>query len=508
MKKKFLSLCIVISLLTAFIPAVFATEYDMLLGDIDNDDAITSADARLILRAAVGLEALEDDMIYRADVDGAGGITSADARLTLRTAVSLEPLEKMYHTHQNIEVNQTGDCEKPTFNALKCEICGFQKMLSFTNAPGHDWTPYEVMNKYHSRECLRCGKVETEACKIIEIENSPATCEEDGLVVYDCICGKYREEKVLPGGHAFSEWVLKNGAYSRSCARCGEAETTLDWLSAKVNPLKNAEESIQYVTNICSTYVKTEAKDYDFGTILVDSTVKSLISDELNSEEIKYNGPTKNIPAADEVFPAKGKEYVFELTEDDVKSIVVSENQKVDALASFPSSPSADASSSEKVFIEAIAGYKARQIENAVKVSITLNQLKATRSGMGADSKNIYTYTCGKKTLPADSALPLERFYGLRLQDICREFPQSQSEEDMDFSMDIDCPSATADASADWYFDGETMEPIACVYEITIDIVQEITLNAMNIINGTIDMDSKMVYCYVYLFDNYYSEAE
>ena len=62
----------------------------MVLGDVDGDGSITSSDARLALRVAVGLENLNDSQKKPADVDGDGQITASDARLILRAAVGLE----------------------------------------------------------------------------------------------------------------------------------------------------------------------------------------------------------------------------------------------------------------------------------------------------------------------------------------------------------------------------------------------------------------------------------
>lgn len=67
------------------------------MGDVDLDGAVTAADARLALRAAVGLEefaAAEEwtDLIQccQGDVDNDGEITAGDARTILRAAVGLE----------------------------------------------------------------------------------------------------------------------------------------------------------------------------------------------------------------------------------------------------------------------------------------------------------------------------------------------------------------------------------------------------------------------------------
>ena len=59
----------------------------VIVGDADGDGKVTSADARLILRAAVGLENVS---LERGDIDGDGKITSSDARDALRMATGQE----------------------------------------------------------------------------------------------------------------------------------------------------------------------------------------------------------------------------------------------------------------------------------------------------------------------------------------------------------------------------------------------------------------------------------
>ena len=61
-----------------------------MLGDVNGDGRITSADARLALRAAVNLEVLTDLQRLAADVDQDNNVRSADARLILRVAVGLD----------------------------------------------------------------------------------------------------------------------------------------------------------------------------------------------------------------------------------------------------------------------------------------------------------------------------------------------------------------------------------------------------------------------------------
>ena len=62
------------------------------LGDVDGDNAITPADARLALRAAVGLDQVEKntDVFNATDADRNGKIEAEDARLILRVSIGLE----------------------------------------------------------------------------------------------------------------------------------------------------------------------------------------------------------------------------------------------------------------------------------------------------------------------------------------------------------------------------------------------------------------------------------
>ena len=73
---------------------------EYLLGDIDKNGEISSADARLALRGAVGLENYEPGTIdfLLADADKDNELKASDARLILRCAVGLEEFEETVKT--------------------------------------------------------------------------------------------------------------------------------------------------------------------------------------------------------------------------------------------------------------------------------------------------------------------------------------------------------------------------------------------------------------------------
>lgn len=69
-----------------------ALEPEIKNGDVDGNDTVDATDARLALRAAVGLDTLTDELKKAADVDKDGDVDATDARLILRAAVGLEKL--------------------------------------------------------------------------------------------------------------------------------------------------------------------------------------------------------------------------------------------------------------------------------------------------------------------------------------------------------------------------------------------------------------------------------
>ena len=83
-----------------------------VFGDVDDDGAVTAADARIALRHAVELEAIESsaDRIC-ADVDFDGAITAADARIILRTAVGLEEPFTEVPEGKEIKIERTEEVE-------------------------------------------------------------------------------------------------------------------------------------------------------------------------------------------------------------------------------------------------------------------------------------------------------------------------------------------------------------------------------------------------------------
>ena len=75
---------------------------DYLPGDLDGNEKVTAADARLCIRAAAKLETLSAEQLKAADFDGTGKITTANARKILRASAKIEEIDVVV----NIEPGQ------------------------------------------------------------------------------------------------------------------------------------------------------------------------------------------------------------------------------------------------------------------------------------------------------------------------------------------------------------------------------------------------------------------
>ena len=147
--------------LTCLIPAVSAFNTSAkaadvsgrYLGDVDGDGRVTSADARLALRAAIELEDYAPGTLQflYADYDGNGDITSADARMILRTAVALEEL-KYLDTEPN---DSNEDPLKAEEEAKKRDLEKDNKQTDPEPAPPQEEPAYQGDG---INTCMYCGK--------------------------------------------------------------------------------------------------------------------------------------------------------------------------------------------------------------------------------------------------------------------------------------------------------------------------------------------------------------
>ncbi len=189
MTKRILSIIMAVMMILTVIPMTLASAN--ILGDVDGNGDITAADARLALRASVGLETLSDTAKLAANADLTGDITAADARLILRASVGLESL----HTHSyKSTVTKAATCTEKGVKTFTCD-CG-DSYTEEIAATGHK----AVTDKAVAATCTSTGKTEGSHCDVCghiikaqttvnKLGHTPAvdkttvkapTCKEDG----------------------------------------------------------------------------------------------------------------------------------------------------------------------------------------------------------------------------------------------------------------------------------------------------------------------------------------
>lgn len=288
MKKRILSVLLTALMLISLFPVSLA--FAGTLGDVDENGTLTAADARLALRASVGLENLTPAQITAADADFSGDITAADARLILRASVGLETL----HTHSYTEaITKNATCTEKGTKTFTCE-CGdtytediapsghkavTDKAVASTctkagktegshcsvcnkvltaqeNVPAKGHTPKldsSTVIKVTCKEngytgdtkCTVCGIV-TKKGTVIEAKGtehiwqtaiSPAGCTQDGYSVQQCSVCDYIDESTYKAGekakgHSWGEWTevkatcTEEGYKIRTCSVCAADEKT------------------------------------------------------------------------------------------------------------------------------------------------------------------------------------------------------------------------------------------------------------------------------------------
>ncbi len=173
MKKKILTtLSVVAAALTIIVSSVLPAGA-FLVGDVaDNDNAVTASDARLVLRASVGLEAFTEELKAVADTDEDGTLSASDARTILRMSVGLEE-QKHFFTK---EITLAPTCTAKGTMVLTCTECD-EVIETELDALGHDFGEPEI---------------------IVAV-----TCETNGEEKYTCKregCG-HSEPRIVPAGH-------------------------------------------------------------------------------------------------------------------------------------------------------------------------------------------------------------------------------------------------------------------------------------------------------------------
>ena len=269
------------------------------VGDVDANGKVDATDARLALRAAVGLDTLTDEGKQAADVDVNGTVDATDARLILRAAVGLEEL----HVHSfTTEVIKAADCENAGEEKLTC-TCGYTETKTVP-ALGH---------------------------KTVTEEAVKATCTEDGKTekVYCTVCEKVlKEQTVVPAtGHKFGAVSVTSAV---KCSNDG-CDAEIPAFNTIVNGLKVHDDGVNYFTGIFE-----DISHYDEPE--VGGTLKDMMEGEDMAEttETTYAPLVVDSLITKKNFHTQGADFVSSLSDGDVKSIKIEKADTVDFVNALP----------------------------------------------------------------------------------------------------------------------------------------------------------------------------
>ena len=456
-----------ISLLMCILLAT--TSFATALGDIDKDGIVSAADARLALRAAVGLEKLTEEEKALADVDGISGITSADARLILRVAVGLEKLD---HTHSfgKWTVTKAATCTTDGVQTRKC-ACGEKETKKI--AAGHTFGKWTV--------------------------TKAATCTTDGVQTRKCECGE-KETKKIAAGHTFTT-DKATVSQSKVCTRCKTVKEKS--FNEYVNAIKEQPHIISYLSSTeNSSKVTSNTMKIDRSQLFLLLTtmggysakeankeinaIENELTNGMNYSEKENSAFNKNRTLTDNNYPIKGSKIVSELEDTDVASYTVEKVNAVDFREFLEDTYTATTTEQKKA--EDTSNYRYLKSDKLVRLTVELKTEKYS------ELKNSGT----QKTA-------LMKVTDINIRKMADEVLDLNSVEDMGDFATATCKEITTNAKIIVYIDTTNNAPVASCYITSVVCNPILTIDFMGLIEGAVDFTTTTKTVSLYFFDDYFA---
>lgn len=471
------------------------------LGDVDADGKVTAADARLALRASVGLEKYTANSapFTASDVDADGRITAADARLILRAAVGLEKLVPK-HVHSfgawTAEKNEKGIATGKHVRTCACgeketAACSFgSKVYTSSNK-----TPTCTQGTTYYTECSVCKYKKTGGeAKLghnyVTSARTEATCTVNGSKTSKCKrCGDVKTEVLPAPGHRCRG--TENFSINKDivCIVCGEK--VLPSFNTLVNGLKDGSHTFRsFEKNVSSgKLLKNNIKvNPIFEALMGDEDFGAMLAEEFTHADESYSSYTADSKLTAANFPLIEKTIVSALKDEDVKSLTVTPMNSIDMLSALPDSVKMT-SVNGSTYNFSLADYKTNAAHKVNKVEITIPSEKYSTIKNNSDET------------------ALMRIYGSDLRKLVKEMPSGDMEEE-GMSVKMTLADMTSDLTVTYYFDAATNAPLAAVYAFGLSMDQHVTmdfsLESINVMSGTMDMTLNSHDCIYYFFNGYF----
>ena len=228
-------------LLTAVLPAgaeepyvAESDAYCSALGDTDGDRAVTTKDARAVLRSVLWLEVLPDRVQQLCDLDGRTGLSAEDARKVLRIAIGLE--SRPAHLDEKTVTTQPATCYEQGISAHICAYCGEYYNFGVIPERPHTAAGWDIEREptcsnpgVKRQYCMFCGiQIAEESIPVtqhiygpMQFKSDTPDCTRAQEVYKVCINCGYVDEWIRLGTSHSYEWVT---VLEPTCTELGKQE--------------------------------------------------------------------------------------------------------------------------------------------------------------------------------------------------------------------------------------------------------------------------------------------
>ena len=390
-------------------------------------------------------------------------------------------------------------------------------VITETEATGHAINTFEVKQPWtctsagilkYSGKCSICGEdikgeeVELPAKGHLPDRDFPTCTEPVRCKRPDCSIPDKIITPALDHDYKVPGSALGEGTEGFFCKRCGlQDNEKIEHLKALLNRVKSPTYGMNKVSTFTKTKMASTYTKFDFG--IWTSAVKNMYEKEVSGTTINYE-PLENASIY-ELFPFTfrqlgAKDSLTAADVDNIKIEVVPTMSAGTLLA--PYSETTEGGNNPPAISDAI---RSKTFSNVLKVTVDMKNERYAPSGSNVPTtwtRNSYN----QKVYDEDTPVSKICDYDIRKIVDSAGFDDTtwvitEGEDETEYSMSLKLNYITDDTKIVYYFNADTYEPIAAVYQINEKMDQELSmtiLTASGIITPIITTERD----FVYLFSN------
>lgn len=412
-------------------------------------------------------------------------------------------------------------CETLTTTEKQANIKNFCKpviaVISSVNKDTKDSFLASIYNKFSNRDSIYMDAyvyIFSEVIKAVGLQTSEKLAYLDKFYEFaighhsyaDEYLDTYAKVTLAMGGDVKKDLISAFKSKKTEIEKTATAEEKkaydLCYFNLLANNIKTSEfKSINKLSYFIRTTSTTATDNFEYKGLLF--LMKDKISEEykqMDGTTVEYSRLIEDSAISNNGMPCFDKEYVSALNPEDIASINIENGAAVDILKGYGDSYLREANN--KVYD--ITRFKA-PVSNTIKVTVTLKQ----------ENKD------GVLKLPSaenGGTTALMRGYGTDVRNIIQEGTFNKTEPvvaGITMNMDMKCVNLKSDCKIVYFFDANTLAPVAAGYTVGIVSDQSVTVE-VNLSEGEyknsnnsfhFEPTSTSIYDYYYFFSNAYPIA-